>query len=85
MQRTRIYSILCSIEKYNVAHLLHSPMGGEKTIVSCVARHLYAANRLQGPVIVVCRQTEKDGWENAFHAYTQLKVAVMSGSSWECA
>lgn len=56
-------------------------VGNEKDseLKACVLRHLYASNRIRGPVIIVCSLEDKELWEMALHTFTQLKVAVMSG------
>ena len=70
---------MCSIEKYNIAHIVYNYLSGEKIVVACATRHLYAANRIRGPIIVICSSQSKEEWEEVFHTYTQLKVTVMSG------
>jgi len=70
---------VCSVEKYNIAHIVHNYLSGEKIVTACATHHLYAANRIRGPIIVMCSIQSKEEWEEVFHTYTQLKVTVMSG------
>lgn len=71
---------MCSIEKYHIAHILHTNFSGEIIAIACATRHLYAANRIRGPVIVICASEAMEEWEEVFRTYTLLKVTVMSGS-----
>ena len=71
---------MCSVEKYNIAHTVHNYLSGEKIVTACATHHLYAANRIRGPIIVMCSIQSKEEWEEVFHTYTQLKVTVMSGT-----
>lgn len=67
------------MEKYNIAHIVHNSLSGEKIVIACATHHLYSANRIRGPIIIVCSTQSKEEWEEVFHTYTQLKVTVLSG------
>ena len=58
--------------------MLYTPSTGEKVVMACAARHLFAANRLRCPIFVFCKESSKEEWKTAFHSYTPLKVAVIS-------
>lgn len=72
--------MLLSLDTYHIAHMLYTPLTGEKVAIACTARHLFATNRLRCPILVFCKESSKEAWKDAFHSYTPLKVAVISST-----